>query len=685
MNPEEMDFGMGPGGPDGFGGPGGPEGMGGPGGPGGGFPGRGGFKELKVESDWIITESAEYPGGITLKEGSLPVAPDKLAVLMTVDSVAVPIEAGEYAGKVVLTVYEPMTIGAPSTSISGGTYRTALFVKNGEVDTHNSLTAAVTGGAIEKNKITGISIKSDDLDYFNGIIIDCDDPSAETLTLADSSFEFFGDGNSEGSGACITTIGSAKVKIDNINIKTMGKASSIIASGETKVEITDSVIYGQREPGSPKMCPWVLGLNGNNRVTNAIENAVVNYHDSIVVAESWAALSTDSGRNVKLHGENMFSGIGTLEEYNEANKASYTATPSVKGKKYGFTIGNSAIGQSGYVNYADGFHNTFKDVEFYAPDYIFILSTAKASIDVYGDSKIHSGRHGVMWHKNQGGSVNLYGGKWYAERALFQSKSYAATDPDGCWCYANADGTDITLGNEHVLYQLMTSDDIGLGPKEFKVPEIESDWSKLEKLPETSYVPKYVKQGPFGNYPVFLVNGQEQMVRDLDSFKAQHPDEKPVYWDASNRIHNTYASFKNLTVSGDIYNAVWERIQELEVSLVNCKLTGVISSSNTNHTDADGNFLPGGYTVEIDSSIDTHLIVGRVRNTVSPTVNNPLSLKLSEGSIWTVTGTSYLTSLSIDATSKITACCGAAYMTVNGVPTAIEAKEYKGEICIGIK
>ena len=115
-----------------------------------------------------------------------------------------------------------------------------------------------------------------------------------------------------------------------------------------------------------------------------------------------------------------------LEPYQASRKDEYTAVPTLGEKKYGFILGNSAIGECGYVNYADtGFHNSFRDVTFYSPDYIFILSTGKASIDVEGDSFCYSNRIGVLFHKNSGGTVSLRGGKWHARDTLFQVKSYS--------------------------------------------------------------------------------------------------------------------------------------------------------------------------------------------------------------------------------------------------------------------
>lgn len=635
----------------------------------------GGFVEDRPETDWYLAESAEFADGIELKEGHLPVAKDDLCLLMTVNGVAVPVKPGKYEGNVKFTVYTPYEVTRDRSQMSAMKYRPAAVVRNGKLVEEASLTAALQGGKFEDGAVSGIKVESDGLNAFNGIIIDQD--QGKTFTLSDSEFYLHGDGNSEGGGSAITIVGQGDVKLEKLNIKNLGKASCIICSGNGSTEVSDSVIYAQREPGSQKMCPWVLGLNGNNRGTNAIENAQVYYHDSIVCAQSWSTLSTDSGRNVRLVGKNMFSGIGTLEEYDEARKDSYDATPECNGKKYGFILGDSAIGHSGYVNYADGFHNSFENVHFMSPDYIFILSSGQASIDVEGDCDMYSGRHGFLWHKNQGGTVNIKGGKWYTERATFLHKSYASTDTDGCFFTLNVDGADIKLGSDKVLYQMMTSDDVGLGPKFYPIPEIEDDWSKLEKLPETYVTQKTVREFPFYTYPVFDVDGEEVVCKgDVEAFKAQHPTAKPVMWDASYRIHDSYVNLSNMELEGSIFNSVWERIQTLKVTLKNMKLTGAVSSSFANHVDMEDKPLPGGYQVDSDV-IDSHLLLGRVKNTPAKAVNNPVALELAEGTLWTPVGDSYLETLVIGE-----GCSIQGKLFVNGVETPAVPGTYTGDLVV---
>ena len=640
--------------------------MGGPGGPGDG-PGFGGppsvsYVEKKPQTDWILDKSQSYPQGIVLYEGSLPAAGEGKALLMTVDGVVTAIAPGVYPGKVELTVYTLSNVPKSQGGMSSGDFRTGLYFMDGK-EVPTGLEAVAGNYKVEGKTVSGISLTTA-IDDFNGIIVGAEEFDEEPLVLKDSVFRLNGGGNSEGKGAGITAVGKSNLKLQNVEFWNNGTVTAVMASGEAKVEVANSVIYGGRDFTKGKLCPWVLGINGSNRLTNAIDRAKVYYHDSIVVAQSWAALSTDAGAGVRFVGENLFSGIGRLEPYNEAHAADYTAVPELNGKKYGFYLGNSAIGECGYINYADtGFHNSFRDVTFYSPDYIFILSTSDASIDVHGDSTLWSGRFGVMMHKNKGGTVLLEGGKAYAERALYLIKGWSETDSDGCWPNCIVDGTEVTLGEGGVLYQLMTSDDVGLTPggdSVYTVPEIEADLSKAPKLPET-YKAQKMDQGfpPHVKFPWYVVDGKEVCVRgNVPHFLAENPTAEPLIIDAPYRQTPATFTLKNTAVTGDIFNGVYARIQVLDVTLDNAQLTGAVSSTYTYHVDENGAPCVPGTTYRKRGKEDEHLGIGRVGNTPAPAINNPVHLTLKNGASWTPTGESYLEKLTLEPGT-----------TVNGVIT----------------
>jgi len=488
-------------------------------------------------------------------------------------------------------------------------------------------------------------------------------------------------------GTGISISGKTNALVDGVVVWNKGNADGLSSGGSTNTLVKDSVIYGAMDPKTFRRgAPFALGLNSSMRVICVIGEAHITFQDSIAVSGSWAALSTDAGSDVCLKSDRVLAGIGSLEVAQKGKK--YTATKTVKGVTYGFTLGDSANYNSGYISYCDtGFHNYYNDSQFYGTDYDLILSTGKASATVTGkDTYFYSDRIGVMWHKNDGGTVDVTDGAWYAKQCLFMMKGYSVTDTDGCHPNLIVDAADLKIGPGGVLLQVMTSDDCGLNFEALQVPAVEDDWSKVACLLGTK-VQKTISQGfPPSNSYVYLSEGKEVSVSagERDAWVEAHPDAKPVMVDYVPQETAT-ARFKNLSVEGDIYNGVWEAYQAVDVTFDNAAITGVISSSFANHVDADGKAVPGGTVVKADTSLDCHLGMGRLKNTPAATVNNPVYLTLTNSSTWTVSGTSYISRLVIDKSSAIVAEDGSVTMTVNGVKTPIKAGTYEGRIVISSK
>ena len=528
----------------------------------------------------------------------------------------------------------------------------------------------VFAGTVTGSEISDFTITSDN-SYIVGVYASAE-PGADPVILKDGRIELIEKGTAVSVGE------STDMTMDNVVIWNQGNADGISAAGTSRLLVKNSVVYGAQDPETYRRAsPFALGLAGSMRVTNAVGNSVVDYEDSVVVSGSWAPLSTDSGTDVQLTTRNVLAGIGYLEVAQPGKE--YTATKEVAGVTYGFTLGDSANYNSGYVSYCDsGFHNYSSDSEFYGTDYVIILSTSDSS--AFMENNIcYADRIGIMWHKNAGGIVDMSGGSLYAGQCLFMMKCYSELDTDGCYCSLVVDGTDLTVGEGGVLLLLMTSDDCGLNYEALQVPEVESDFSQVECLLGTQVQKTYSDGFPPTIYYVFTLDGQEIGVtaEEMDAFIAANPGAEPVMVDYVPEETST-AVFRNLSVEGDIYNAVWQAYQAVDVTFDNARITGVISSAWANHVDADGNVLPGGTVIEADSSLDCHMGMGRVKNTAAPAVNNPVLLTLANGAVWNVTGESYLARLTIDETASIPG----ATMTVNGVETPIEPGTYEGEIVI---
>lgn len=535
---------------------------------------------------------------------------------------------------VLLLATPVLASGEASGGASGGASKEAVSIDGTTVETDEGyFTGTVTENGVrdftvtaENEQIVGLSVSGD--------------PSGEPVVIENGRIEL----KQRGTGISLT---GGSTLVDNVVVWNRA-TEGVSASGDAVATLRNVVIYGEQDIATyRRISPFALGLAGSMRVTNAVGQSQITYEDSIVVSGSWAPLSTDAGQGVTLTTRNVLAGVGWLEVA-EAGKE-YTATREVGGVTYGFTLGDSAHYNSGYVSYCDsGFHNYYYDSEFYGTDYVIILSSSVSSATMVDDI-CHSDRIGIMWHKNQGGTVDITGGSLYADRCLFMMKGYSDLDTDGCFANLIVDGTELSVGEENVLLQLMTSDDCGLNYEALQVPEIEDDFSQVECLLGTMVQKTYSEGFPPTIMYVFDLGGEEVGVSaaEYDAFVAENPDAAPVMVEYEPQKTAT-AVFRDLEVEGDIYNAAWQAYQALDVTFDDAAVTGVISSAWANHVDADGNALPGGTVIPADSSLDCHLGIGRVKNTAAPTVNDPVYLTLKNGAVWNVTGTSYLARLTVD-------------------------------------
>ena len=82
---------------------------------------------------------------------------------------------------------------------------------------------------------------------------------------------------------------------------------------------------------------------------------------------------------------------------------------------------------------------------------------------------------------------------------------------------------------------------------------------------------------------------------------------------------------------------------------------------------------------------EDYKLLGEVTNTPGAAVNNGVILSLDGGSTWTVTGTSYLTCLTIENGAVVKAPKGSSVtMTVDGVSRPIKSGMYKGNIVLTV-
>ena len=114
--------------------------------------------------------------------------------------------------------------------------------------------------------------------------------------------------------------------------------------------------------------------------------------------------------------------------------------------------------------------------------------------------------------------------------------------------------------------------------------------------------------------------------------------------------------------------------KNLLINMKASRVEGIISSAEAAYRE--------GLTV-IDES--NRLELGNIKQTAAPTVNNGVILHMDKESSWYLTGTSYLTKLTLEKNALIMPYGGRKVkMTVDGVETMIQPGSYTGKIVLSL-
>ncbi len=475
-----------------------------------------------------------------------------------------------------------------------------------------------------------------------------------------------------GLGAGVLAENDAQVVLDGVEIHCEDAArTSVVAKDSAKILVKNAVLsakdgdlepdyVGTVFPEKMKSSPWMLGVNGNARATNLMGAATATYFNSDVQAEKWGVLSTDDNTGVRLNVINCTARIsGGVKPMEEIKKNAAAGKYDFYEEKinHGFPEGEwqSSEKPSGYGTYSIGGTTvTIAGSALVVPDYAAICANGPASLRLtssdavsiadsyqYLDiadavkpkkTMIFSNRFGVMYHSGAGFGVTTVdkGTIMYTGKAAFEVK--------GCGTIINVDDAEINSGNGIIL-QVMDNDDAGINVQNFETT--------------TDYVEKHV-----------TATATEEQTR-----AAVKAGEGSVY-----------ATFSNMELNGNIYNASgWEMAKEadslagsgdytnevgggasaaadLSLVLNNVTYTGCVST-----TEAFHNQTVIGH-VDYDQ-------IGEVNNTVCIPENAGIIVKLINHAAWNVSGTGYVTSLTVDETSELKD----AVVYVNGKETAIEA------------
>jgi len=384
-----------------------------------------GAPALTAGSKWVVTKTTSLTA-LTIPDGATVMASDGHSLTMTVDGIGTPIATGNYKGNVVLTVTDDIPV--KYKDLDPHHYRVALYVDDGKVIPEKSVKSAIVGGQVSDESATGVSITSNE-EKFNGILV----TGTSKYSILNPTIKFTGNGGNDfaGFGAAIMSSGTADVTVSNAHITNKGAVrTAVFVGGSSTMHVKHSTIDVANgtlpadykftiEVGKMMAVPWMLGLTGNVRATNLVDNGTAYYSDSHIRTQGWGALSTDDTKRVRMYVSNT-----TIE----AVDSGYGA----------YTIGDSV----------DRFSHSTLNVH----DYGMIMAANGSGIFTNG-TVVNSGRFGVMMHSG----IGVNGTLLIDKGSIFNTKS-TAIQVKGRGANIIVDGAQLNAGNG-ILLQAMINDD----------------------------------------------------------------------------------------------------------------------------------------------------------------------------------------------------------------------------------
>ncbi|MEV6347922.1 hypothetical protein [Actinoplanes sp. NPDC051851] len=605
---------------------------------------------------YTVTATATYDQ-VVLEEGGALTVPDGYSLTLTVDGVevgstldslydddgvATTIAAGTYSGTVVLTVAEQNVI---SYQDRDWPLRQALYVGEDGIDSGKSVLAAISG-TLSASGATGATVVSNG-EAFNGIYV-----AGGAYTLTDPEITFTGNGRTDfiGYGTGIVGTGSTtSLVVDGATITNAGvvRDGIVIDDGAVAV-IKNSTITVQDgtpsdeyvntgDPAFMMTCPWLLGMYGTVRATNLLGvDTRATYLNTTITNDRWALWSVDSGAFggsdaalVVINSTGRHLGDEGYGSYAIGNPTEYFLGTTLDVGTYLAIIWG---GES--LHYGDSGASVVRDLN---TSLGLGLTTTDISSITAQSSSLTSRKFGFMWHST--GPVYIDGGTTVTTaHTTFLSKAVASSViVDG------SDGATITTGNG-VIYQVIDNDNPG------KVTVTGKPWSAEYTKAYTQPTAAAVKSSSF------------------DPTAAHTAD--------------ATGAFSHISLEGDFYNGVLGggvgslQGQNLVLTFTDATVTGVISASLAVHEESPIDFNTYGNYQQL----------GVVTNTPQAVVNNGVIVTLTAGSTWLVTGTSYLSSLTVSSDSSVTTAAGTTpTLTVDGVTTTLRAgRSYTGAITVTV-
>ncbi|NEA98465.1 hypothetical protein [Streptomyces sp. SID13726] len=576
---------------------------------------------------------------LSIAEGGTIVAPDGHSLTLTVDGVetgqlltatggtATLVQAGTYRGDVVLTVAEANAVTYETLTFP---FRQAVYVDADGVVREKSVLAAALGGKLTDTLARKVSITSTG-ECFDGFFV-----QDGTYTLDSPTIFLTGNGRCDfaGYGAAVVGDGSStKLVVDGARISTKGVVrTGIISNDGANVVVKNSTVHCrngvlpadyQATVETPYMESVPWMLGLDGNVR---ATNLIGRNSAATYLNSTVFSETWGALSVEggsgLKLTAVNSHVGNTGEYGYGTYAIGDATVRVLGSR--FDVGSYATIIAGPAAVVHYGDSTRDAVAALNTELSLGLSAAELKALPVRNTVVNSGHFGYMFFG--AGQLTLDGGTVVnSERATFLNKGQqTAISVDGSKG-ARLDPRD------GVILQMIELDDPG---------------------------PVNV-DGRMMNVGVYTEPTDDPTKDSTFDVTAAHTADGA-------------ATFTAIALKGDFYNGM-RTGKNMVLTFEDSTVTGVISATRTKHR------VPS-----IDAS--TFYELGIVTNTAQAAVNNGVVVRLNSGSTWTVTGTSYLTSLTLAADAAVRAPRGKKVtLTVDGTATALTAgTAYTGALVLTV-
>ena len=405
--------------------------------------------------------------------------------------------------------------------------------------------------------------------------------------------------------------------------------------------------------------PWAIGLRGNVRTLNLAGSGELTVNRSHVTCNRWGALSVDGA-----HINRMYVNDSLVEITGDNGYGFFCIADDLM-------FDYSKFPEPGCLNVIS--NSTF-NVAYTAA----LMSLGNGCVEFKDKSVVNSRRFGVFCHRHNGGSLKVNtGAAINSEASSFVVK--------GSTLNIELDDAKLNPGNGTIL-QLMDNDDVGMCSDPFLIPVGEVD--KRDDRDLTVAIPgedvfvtvsKMETEGNFYNSTTNFIACNRRLPKAPGMTPPPGGMTPPPDGMApppggmmpppdGGEPFDPPMPHGDFTLRGFLGDDLMGA-KNMDVKLVNAKVTGVISSASFSYKEGLTQITP-----------ENREELSNITQTAAKPVNNGAILSVDGRSTWVVTGTSYLTKLVIEEGAQIAGAEGPVRMTVDGIETELKPGVFTGVI-----